>query len=57
MAIMGRKKQAIGRMWKFKNKEKEKKKWSKKKGDTNEISEEESKRRIKKLKEMGVIKD
>ena len=53
MAVMGRKKQAIGKTWAFKNSQKEVKI---KEVEEKPISEEDHKERLKKLKELGLIK-
>jgi len=54
MAVMGRKKQALGQMWAFKNKEREKK--ALKTQEEKPISEEEKKKRLEMLKRLGLIK-
>ena len=56
MAIMSRAKKALGRTWQIKNEEKA----ERNKGrelEERDVSEEEHKNRIKKLKEMGIEKN
>jgi hypothetical protein len=55
MAIMSRKKQAIGRTWEAKNKEREQ--TAKSEHKEREISEEEHKEKLELLKGLGLIKE
>ncbi|MFC1685595.1 hypothetical protein ACFLZZ_01075 [Nanoarchaeota archaeon] len=55
MAVMGAKKQALGRTWALKNKQREA---ALKKGEKKEekVDPEEHKKRLEKLKSLGLIK-
>jgi len=49
---MGRKKKALGQMWAFKNKQREEKEAK----EEDKISPEAHEERVKKLRELGLIK-
>ena len=61
MAVMGRKKKAVAQRWNAINKQRDEaikeksEEWKKK--QKKEVTEEEHKRRIEKLKKMGLLKD
>lgn len=55
MAVMSRSKQAKGTLWRAKNKQREKQSKQEDKPE-EKITEEEHKKRIQMLKEMGLLK-